>query len=284
LQLQNQNPDPVDVKMVKLKLKLPTKTTYFGAESLSRLKLFRAMIQKVNWIGKIIGCDIYSQDYSCCNFLFFMMMITLTLSSAINVYSLYLYRKNIERFCFCFITFASMIQGLYKLYIFIYHQPKNQELIARIEHFITNLDTKESNAIFDKWMLYSCHISVALLLTVLITVCFIAVYPAILYLFVGEKILHFGYVIPFVDWTTPFGYCLNFIFDIIGLYFFCCSTTSSVIDTINYIVMSLGQFELLEHLIKELDKLILIDGRNLNDEKIKNSISLIVELHNELLE
>jgi hypothetical protein len=270
--------------MDKLISKLPTKKTYFGSETLSRLELFRKMIEKVNWIGGLIGSDIYSKNYSPFNFLWFWMLFTLFGFGTLNIYSLYIYRKDLERFCFCLVTLASIFQGLPKLYVFFYRLPENLDLIAKIEHFITDYDTKEINAIFDKWMVNSCHISIVLFVTINSSAILVFFYPAIFYLFKKEFILHFGFGLPLVDWKTPFGYFLNYAFVTNAIFFFCCAITSSVIDTINYIVMSFGQFELLNHLVGELNKLILTNKNDSNYNEIKDMIRMIAQSHNKLLE
>jgi hypothetical protein len=267
-----------------VKLKIPTKETYFGSEPLSLLEMFKNMVEKVNWVGKLIGCNIYSKNFSPRTIPFFLLNLTLFGYMALNFYSLYLYRYNLERFFFCLVTLAATMLGPPMIYTFVIHRSEHLDLVARNEKFLSNFNTEASNQIFEKWIVITCHVSALLFVTVLFCSLMIFIYPIIYYLIVGEKVLHFGTELPLVDWTTPLGYFLNFAYVATLVHTYCCAINATLIFTIFYIVVSFGQFELLTHLLENLDELILKNKKGEHNAEIKEQIRLIAQMHVELLE
>lgn len=270
--------------MVKLKLKLPGKEEYFGSKSLSVLESFNQIVLKANNIGKLVGCEIYSEDFSPYNLTFFSVMVLGFGFMVLNGFSLYQYRKDLERFFFCIATFGSALQIIPVVYTFICRQPDNYNLIVRIRKFLTNFNTERSNAAFEKWLIICCHISVTLLIVIVFCIFLVIIYPIVYYFIFGENILHFGFGLPLIDWTTPFGYSINFVFIVFVVSAFLCGTTAKLIFTTIYITMSFGQFDLLEVLLEDLNELILKNQNGENVREIKNSIRVVTQMHDELLE
>lgn len=267
-----------------VKFRVPTKSSYFASESLSSLEMFKIIIKRINFIANIIGCDIFSDDFSVLKFHFLSSVGNLFGFYALSFYDIYLFRTDLVRLCFCLVTVGLGFQGLNKLYTFLVHRPQILNLCDRIEKFLTNFNHHKVNQAFEKWIIIACHVGSLLILTLAGCGFLIFVYPIIYYFFSGEKILHFGFELPMIDWHTNVGYFLNFLYSGSLFYLFIPATIASCFLTLYLIIMSFGQFEVLQVLLEELDEMILAEGNETSSDRIKSHIGLIAEIHNELVE
>lgn len=160
--------------------------------------------------------------------------------------------------------------------------PERLDLISRIEKFVTNFDTAKNNAIFEKWIITCCHISGLIIIGICAGCLLVLIYLLIYYAIVGEKILHYGFELPFVDWYKWLGYSLNLLYVTILVYTYSLAIIASVIVISFYLIMSFGRFELLKFLLEQLDELIVGNKNGENDDKIKDSIRKIAQMHHEL--
>lgn len=103
----------------------------------------------------------------------------------------------------------------------------------------------------------TAHIGVVLVLTLVGSMVLLFFYHIIFYFFVEERILHFGFELPFIDWHTNFGYTLNFIYSESILFLFVVAAFASIFCSTLFIIKSFGQFELNKMLLDELDAFIL---------------------------
>ena len=267
-----------------VKFKVPTKSTYFSSSSCSSLDMFKRIIGRVNFLAKLVGCDIYNPRFTVKNFIFFMTLQILLGFIALNFYSVYIYRKDLVRFCFCLLTLTAGFQGLIKLYTFLYYRSMIVGFVERFEKFLSNFDTDNCNAIFEKWFMIFCHVASCLFASFAFCVFMVYIYPIIYYIIVGEKILHFGYELPWVDWRTTHGYILNFIYVGTHLFVFIFATVACLLITIINLIMSLAHFDVLKYLLDELEELMIKNKKGENSKDIKKYIRLIAQMHLELIE
>lgn len=136
----------------------------------------------------------------------------------------------------------------------------------------------------EECVLNSCHLCLVLSLLLISGGILIILYPAIFYLFFGQKVLHFGYKLLFFDWEKPLGYTLNFLNNTIGVTMFLISTILACIDISICVLNSFGIYNVLKIYLDELDELAKSSKNGSNDRKIKNKIKQIIDLHNFLLE
>lgn len=267
--------------MVKFEFKIPTKEQYFGATPLTVLEMVKKLSENINRLGKLIGCDALSPNFTICNIPFFLMISTFLGFVALNVYGLHIYRSDLDKLLFSLVTFFSVLQGVPLLYYFIYKREKNLELVARVEKFIINSNT-ECEAIFEKWIVICCHVCSVAVVGISSGTLLVYIYPLIYYVFVGEKVLHYGFELPMVDWHTWPGYSLNFIYVATLLYVYSSAIIASVTAICYYLILAFGQFEILKHLLEELDKLAIDNEDGEKNEEIKSAIREIAQRHQEL--
>lgn len=267
------------------KLKVPTKFTYFKTNAISNLEMFRKVIQYDNFVASVVGCDIFTKGYTMLSFHCIFCVSNLFILFFLNIFDIFLFADDLSRVFLLLVTLFSGTQIIAGLFTFIVYKEDILDHVARVESYISRFNTESANKIFEKWVLILCHVMSVNTFVFLSAGFLIIVYPVIYYLILGEKILHFGFEIPFVDWqTSAIGYLLNFAwcaFLVISYAFAAISTTFLGAFPI---IMSLGQFELIKHFLKELDNVVRSNDKSERDDEIKKRISTIAEMHNELLE
>lgn len=264
--------------------KLPSKATYFSADSVSNLDMFRKIIGFINALTLSIGVDVITENVFPIDIKFLRPCLLGIVYLAVVLFELFMFFGDLFRVCFVFVSLSVLIQSGFKVYVFLFKRNKVIDLISRVESFITNCNTDRANKIMEKWLLISAHIGLALVVIYGTGSFLLLIYPVIYYLFSGELILHFGFEIPFIDWHTSFGYSLNFLFcgGLLSV-FFISAVAATYLYTI-FILMTFAQFELIKMQLVILDALIITNENGKNTNDIKSCIKSIADMHNELIE
>jgi hypothetical protein len=273
-------------KLLKpVKFEIPTKSTYFKSEKLSPVNMFKHIIDRTNFNMKSIGFDIFTPGYTLFNRRFLWAFGNCLVFIAIHIYDIFIFRADLVRVCFLLGSLGFALQGLMKVKTFLLPRSKIVDLKDRCENFLSNVvKTKETNQIFESSMMICCHIGVSLIALYIVSIVLFLIYPIIFYLIFGEKILHAGYELPFIDWhTSSIGYAANFLYVILLAYLVLFVFVGTLFINILFVIMAFGQFELLDMMLKDLNEMIKSNKNGSMDEKIKHQIKLIVEIHNELL-
>lgn len=267
-----------------MKLKIPTKSTYFSSNSLSTVQMLRKIIKFSNFMAFFVGCDVLTPNFTVMTSRFLLSVVSLIILFFAMFYNILEFGNDLIRFSFCIVALCSAIQGAFKLYTFISHRDNILNIVDRLEKFLTNFNTQRMNEIFEKWLMITSH--VGLFITVLFVVCTFMfwVYPIIVYLFAGEKVLHLEIALPWIDWKTTSGYALNFVYCGSVLFLYVSSQVSTLFWIVTFIVVTFGQFELLKVFLEDLNELAVTNEKGKNDKKIKQLIKTTAQMHDELLE
>jgi len=267
-----------------MKPKLPSKSFYFASESTKPLEMFRKLIERTNFVASVYGCGLFSPDFSVHSFKFYKFAVEMIFFYFINCYDLYLFSNDLVRFCFLLMTFAVALQAINKVYTLVYLRSTMLNLCERVEKFLTNFNTDKVEKIFDKWIMVSAHVFLITIIVFLGGILLIYIYPLIFYAIMGEKILHFGFELPIIDWRTTTGYILNFIYvGALGFIFVPGMISTCFLNTV-FIIMAFGQYEVLNLLLLELNELITGNENGERSKEIKDQIRLIAQMHYELME
>ena len=126
---------------------------------------------------------------------------------------------------------------------------------------------------------------VELILNPLYIGCAILVFinPAVYYMIIGEKVLHFGFILPFIDEHSSIGYSLNFCYHTLQIFIVFNATTATNLYYILLINSAFGQHDALKILLQELDLLSKQNDDRCNDQLIKQYIKEISSIHMELI-
>lgn len=145
-------------------LRLPTKSTYFSSNDFSNLELQNLIKARASFVGGLIGCSVFSPNYSVVNVPLVLVLSNLFGFYFLSFYDIYIFRNDLVRCCFCLVTLFIGFQGIFKIYTFLFYRWKVLELKSRAEKFLTNFNTDKTTAVFEYWLIWSCHIGVALII------------------------------------------------------------------------------------------------------------------------
>lgn len=266
-----------------MKLIIPTKADYFSSNALTKKQMFDKIIERVNFAARLLGSDIFTENFTIVNLLFFWTFGNILAHIILTIHNVYHYGDDLARFCFLMITVLSAIQGVSMIHVFVFHREDILDLTRRIGVLLEKYNTEKINQMFEKWIIRSCHCGMLLTGLIVGSCILVFLYPIGFYLIFGNKILHFGFELPWIDWQSPLGYTLNFAYAGLIIYLFLFALICTTYVTILFIVTSFSHFELIKILFEELNQLIAGNKKGDNNEKIKKIIAEITENHNDLL-
>jgi hypothetical protein len=267
-----------------MKLEIPTKSTYFSSDKLSPLEMFNVIIDRMNFMLKFIGLNIFIPSYTPVDLKFFCYFGGVFSVVLVHFYDIYIFRTDLVRVCFVMITLGNALQGLMKVNTFVISRSKIVELRDRCERFITNFNTKETNEMFESWLMISCHIAIMLFASFFVLILLFLIYPIVYYFFTGQKVLHAGFELPWIDWrTSSLGYAANIFYTLFVCYLAFFAYFGTLFAIILFILMAIGQFDLLKIMLEDLNEMIKSNENGSKNNDIKKQIKLIVEMHSELL-
>ncbi|EDS30726.1 conserved hypothetical protein [Culex quinquefasciatus] len=167
-------------------------------------EFYDSLIVFPNMVAKITGMDIFSEGYRVISWSLFSVVVLLTVYVYTSVVTASEVWGSTEDLIFCFVTAGIGLQGLGKLYTFV----------AWMHQYNKELFRKECNPTVRKMLMDSVFLLSVIVKTML--VCYVStsilldVAPLLFSIQTGEKILPFGFYIPFLDRNEWFGYFCNY--------------------------------------------------------------------------
>jgi hypothetical protein len=246
------------------------------------IEIHHAVVEFAIKICRLIGCNMLSVDFSYTNIVLLLLVLDFVTYIPINLYDVYLFRENFVRCMFCVVTFPCGIQGGIKLYVFIVHRQKILNLMSIAENFHQiSTRTRGNSATFRKWMLVAVHVFFFILILFIGIFILIVIYPIIVFIFSGNIILHYGFVLPFIDPEIVYGYALNFSHHVLQTFIVITGTMASVMLTMYYVIVILAKYDTLGADIDDLDIMI---KSSTSEDKTNEKLADIIDQHNALIE
>lgn len=265
--------------------KFPSKSNYFSSKSASPLQMYEEIMEMCMKFTLIIGANIFHSNHRKLNLNLVLTIIYLNLTFVLNVYDVYIFRDDLVRDIFCVLSISAEIQSYAKVYVFIFLKKNCTALKIKGENFFKKFNNKKSNEIFEIWMMRTAHIGVLIFFLFIVTTIIIITYPIIYYLIAQERILHFGFEIPMLDWKSSwFAYSLNFFHQASSFILFVIASIPSIVIIVIYIMTSLACFDILSILLKDLNEIAIKNENGCKNKDIKEMIKFILEVHLELIE
>ena len=267
-----------------LKIRKPNKSFFFKAHEEADEMLRKSFKITVRIFCRLIGCDIFLKKFSVHTFMFYCLFFDLISYSFISIYNIYLFREDFIRSTFCVVTLGMGFQGAIKLYTFVFHRSdmlRLYDLIVIFQQSVTSLEIKNA---LENSVLNVCIASLVLIPTYVVSGVLMFIYPIVYYMVYNEKILHFGFILPFIDEHSQFGYALNFFHHSLQIYVVINATIGSNIGFITFTNGAFGQYDALQLLIKKLNTVAMENIDGCNDQLIKHYIKEIASIHVELIE
>lgn len=262
--------------------KKPTKESYFKNNE-SSLQMFQKTIETINFCGSLIGCNIHTPNYTVHCFLFYILFLDLITYLSVNFYNVYLFRNDFVLSTFCLVTLGMGFQGAIKLYVFIFHRVDMLKICSRIKNIHKTAKNEKIKNVLEQNVIYTCIAGSILVPLYIMSGVLMFIYPIIYYMIFGEKTLHFGFILPFIDWQSYLGYTLNFMHHTLQI----CIVMSAWLFTnwqyVIFITNAFGQYDSLKILLNELDDFAKTNESGCNDRQIKQRIKGIAEMHIELI-
>ncbi|XP_052871773.1 uncharacterized protein LOC128277363 [Anopheles cruzii] len=233
---------------------------------LHKYRFFR-FIPKDTYTGSIVitdlidsfnrgmGVSMFKRDWNLCHLVFVFGNMILTIYLISVFYTGILYRREITKLIFCVSTFGFGIQALVKIIFFVFKR-------SRV------LDLNEVNLRYYKTMLHEServrrviceNITLSYIVvkgTFYIYLAFVVaslVIPGLASFFLPERILPFGFILPFVDPDSFVGYVLNYCSQSIAAYYYWRISAGSDCTIVFNLLTASGQLDGLMTLIDELN-------------------------------
>ncbi|KAL7029968.1 hypothetical protein ACKWTF_006450 [Chironomus riparius] len=267
------------------KIKIPTKSTYFTSEAVTHLQMVDEIFEFAMKCGSLIGGRILDINYKLSSKKVIFIMLMAISTCIINIFDLYLFRKDSVRSVFCLLTISAQSQGFAKFYTFGCLRENILNLRKQSEKFHEHFSSLKSSKIFEEKFMIVAHISAGLTILYICTFILIAVYPIIYYFIMNERILHFGLELPFIDWKDSWiGYGLNFIHQIFLVFIFLCFSIVTICIIICFMTSGMCQFDVLSLLLAELNELALSNEDGSKNNEIHQKVKFLIKTHVNLSE
>ena len=229
--------------------------------------------KKLDILTKIIGFDVFNDSYRPTVLTVFIISYV-GLILGIVIRNIFKFSNDIEELSFTLISLPYLVQGLYRIYMFLKDHKKireNRKEIMKI--FLGLMESSKDNQIFAKYFKFYVK---CFKILVIFFLCFVTVYtllPGVTYLVTGQHILIFNSYIPMYQDIKKFrDFMINYVWHVIAGGIFYCGIVSSHSSHLTPIFSICLQ---IDHLNEQLEELsVSEDFSTLKD---------IIEWHNQLL-
>uniref|UniRef100_A0A182SEQ7 Odorant receptor n=1 Tax=Anopheles maculatus TaxID=74869 RepID=A0A182SEQ7_9DIPT len=196
----------------------------------------------------------------------------------VNLYSIAIVWGSLMDVVFCFVTLGIAIQGLAKIEAFTCPELNDLHQYNVAWFKVPPRFPEVEDAHFHTAAMCKVFIRI---LAVAFSIVAIAIYSyAILMpLVVGKLSLAFGFYLPFIDYRTPIGFAINWVYQFIQVSEGCIGLMACDTCLLFLIVNATGQMDLIIIYLRRLTELIDTNAVGQNDEKIADLIGEIVVKH-----
>uniref|UniRef100_A0A182J093 Uncharacterized protein n=1 Tax=Anopheles atroparvus TaxID=41427 RepID=A0A182J093_ANOAO len=258
---------------------LKRKEKLFRVQYKTPAQLFERACEKLIWYFAFCGCERMRADYTRRNARFIFLMTDLILYLAVNMYSIALAWGSLIDVVFCFVTMGVAIQGLTKMFAF--SSPEMYELhmynVRRLEEPARFPEVEDSR--FHTATMCRVFIRILVIGFSLVGIV-IHAYAFLMPLYKRELLLAFGFYLPFIDFRSPVGFTINWLYQSVQVVEGCIGLLACDTCLLFFIVHASGQMDQIIIYLRRLTEL--IESRNGNEQReaqIKELIGEIVQKH-----
>ncbi|XP_065078599.1 uncharacterized protein LOC135701670 [Ochlerotatus camptorhynchus] len=242
-------------------------------------EFYSHQIKVPNLVSKFSGMDVFSANYKIPNVCVIMSIIYMTVYFCINTTSAYELRHSTEDLINCWITIGIAIQGASKIITFAIFRKKLVWLHQYTEMLYREECNSRTRVLLSKNVFLLSVILKAMLVCYAFTSFSLDFAPLLILAFTGEKMLPFGFHVPFIDRFSLSGYTINYLVQIVLTVFV--SSCDMGPDCI-YMLLSMNSFtqiDLIMESLKELSRRI-----EANDIEVDTCFEHIIKRHQEHLQ
>ncbi|XP_053688931.1 odorant receptor 67d-like [Sabethes cyaneus] len=232
-----------------------------------------------NKISKLIGLDIFSSTYKMPNFYTAFTLFVAVMYLYFTWTSVYEMRHDLEEVINCLVTLGVAVQCVWKLAIFAINR---KELLWMHEYNIS-LFKEECNPRTKSMLMRNIFLLSVILKVMLISYAFTSFsldFAPLLYLLkTGEKLLPFGFYMPYLDHKSWGGYIINYMVHILMTVYVSSGDMGPDCFYMTMLMNSFTQIDLLIDSLKEMNEKI-----EQNCDDIVPIFEKIVKRHQEHLQ
>ncbi|XP_052898188.1 odorant receptor 43a-like [Anopheles moucheti] len=226
----------------------------------------------------VCGGERMKPGYTRRNARLIFLVTDLILYLFVNVYSIAIVWGSLMDVVFCFVTLGVAIQGLVKIEAFTCPELNDLHLYNVARFKLAPRFPEVEEALFHTAAM--CRVFIRIL-AVAFSIVAIAIYSyAILIPLTERKLaLAFGFYLPFLDYGTPVGFAINWVYQFIQVSEGCIGLMACDSCLLFLIVNATGQMDVVIIYLRRLTELIDSNGSGENDEKITDLLGEIVQKH-----
>uniref|UniRef100_A0A182NDC6 Uncharacterized protein n=1 Tax=Anopheles dirus TaxID=7168 RepID=A0A182NDC6_9DIPT len=225
-----------------------------------------------------MGVSFFKREHNFKNFLFLFGISNLFLYMPSVIISAYQNIYDVIKLMYCVATFGFGCQATMKIYTYIVTRKRVIYLYEKnMKYYKDMLDQSEKvrHVLCENANLTYVVIKFAIILYIFLVFITLSM-PLLLSLYFSERILPFGFTIPFTSDETTAGYIGNYLCQLVMSIYYGLITVASDITTIFNLLTANGQLNVLVTIVEELDELL---DRDESPQVIKNKIKDIIRQH-----
>uniref|UniRef100_A0A182LZG3 Odorant receptor n=1 Tax=Anopheles culicifacies TaxID=139723 RepID=A0A182LZG3_9DIPT len=257
---------------------LKRKRALYRTQFRTPAELFNSACDMLITCFAVCGGERMKPGYTRRNARLIFLVTDLILYLFVNVYSMAIVWGSLLDVVFCFVTLGVAIQGLAKIEAFTCPELNDLHLynVARFE--LTPRVPEVEEALFHTATMCKLFIRI---LAVAFSIVWIAIQSyAILMPLVERKLsLAFGFYLPLIDYRTPVGFAINWVYQLIQVSEGCIGLMACDTCLLFLIVNATGQMDVIIIYLRRLTELIDSNESGENDDKIADLLGDIVLKH-----
>ncbi|KAL9704978.1 hypothetical protein quinque_008496 [Culex quinquefasciatus] len=242
-------------------------------------QFFDSLIVVPSMIGKLTNLNVLNKDHQVFTWNLTPVVTGMIVYFYTSFDTAYAVRESTEELIFCLVTIGIGIQGAGRIFTFLIFREK----LVWIHQYTTDLYREECNPRTKSFLMDSVFLLSVVLKVMLTCYAFTSismdVAPLLFTIVSGEKILPFGFYLPYLDRFTWFGYFSNYVMHI----FMTVYVSSMDMGTDSIYMMTLmsafTQIDLLKLSLEEMSEM--VDQKH---EDLENFFKKLINRHQEHLQ
>ncbi|XP_049279301.1 odorant receptor 43a-like [Anopheles funestus] len=257
---------------------LKRKRALFRSQYKTPAQLFDSACDMLIKCFAVCGGERMKPGYTRRNARLIFLVTDLILYLFVNAYSIAIVWGSLMDVVFCFVTLGIAIQGLAKIEAFTCPELNDLHLYNVARFKLDPRFPEVEDALFHTATLCKVFIRI---LAVAFSIVALAIYSyaIMMPLVEGELSLAFGFYLPFVDYRTPIGFAINWVYQFIQVSEGCMGLMACDSCLLFLIVNATGQMDLIIVYLRRLTELIDSNSFGQNDKQIADLLGEIVLKH-----
>uniref|UniRef100_A0A182FTH4 Uncharacterized protein n=2 Tax=Anopheles albimanus TaxID=7167 RepID=A0A182FTH4_ANOAL len=248
------------------------------------IDLYIVNLNWLRWWANFLGLDITEANYKG-NIRTYVAMTAIFIYVFGMWYTVWFYWANWIKLVEAATIYALACQGMVKIYTVYRYHYFFVNMYARLEKFHREQTQHSKN---NASLLSNIHrirqVSKLISLQYSLMCAIYALTPIAVYLYNGEKVLCFGYLLPFTDPDIPLHYFLNVAYQHYVLFVAWAGFSASESVIVLFVASLAGYVDVLKNTVDEMNECLLRAGYGNDRKEVREKLLEIARLHQRVLE